>query len=103
MLSYWILGDRPTATGQLDKVELLALLRPGDVRGDEWVHEGLEVGPPPLRKRVADLPLIVDAFTRELRADRCQALIQPRLEALDLAVFGAEVVARSDICQGLLM
>jgi hypothetical protein len=52
-----------TAPGQLDKVQFLALLWTRYMRGDEWVHEGLEVGPPPLRKSIANLPLVVDAFT----------------------------------------
>lgn len=73
-----------TAPRQLDKVQLLALLWPRDVRRDEGVHEGLKVGPPPLRERVADLPLVVDALACELRADGREALVQPRLEAFDL-------------------
>jgi hypothetical protein len=77
----------------LDEVQLLALLRPVDVRWDEGVHEGLEVGPPPLRQCVADYPLVIDTLARELCADWCEALVQPRLEAFDLVVFRAEVVA----------
>jgi hypothetical protein len=65
------------------------------MRGDEGVHERLKVGPPPLRERIANAPLVVDAFARELRADRRQALVQPRLEAFNLIVFGFQVVARS--------
>ena len=63
------------------------------MRGDEGVHERLEVRAPPLRQCIADLPLIVDAFTTELRANGCQALVQAGLEAFDLVVFCAEVVA----------
>ena len=81
--------------GQVDQVELLALLGPGDVRGQERVHEGLEVGPPPLRQAVAHLPLVVDGVARELVADGREALIEARLEARDLVVGGAEVVAWS--------
>jgi hypothetical protein len=92
-----------TAAGKLNEVELLALFRPCDMRGDERVHERLKVRSPPLRQCVADLPLIVDALACELRADRRKALIQPRLEALDLVVFCAEVVAGSSICQNGLM
>ena len=77
------------------EVELLALLWPGDVRGDERVHESLEVRPPPLRKSVADLPLVVDAFAGELRAYGCEALVEPGLEPLDLVVFGTEIIAGS--------
>jgi hypothetical protein len=47
---------------------------------------------------VANLPLIVDAFACELRADWCEALVQPGLEAFDLVVFGAEVIAWSREC-----
>ncbi len=83
-----------TAAWQLDEVQLLALLRPRDVRGDEGVHEGLEVGAPPLCQRVADLPFIVDSLACELRADGCEALVQTRLEAFDLIVLGAQVVTR---------
>jgi hypothetical protein len=82
-----------TPTRELDEVDLLALLRPVDVRWDEGVHERLEVWPPPLRQRIANHPLIVDALACELCADWCEALVQPRLEAFDLVVFRTEVVA----------
>lgn len=82
-----------TATGELDEVELLALLGPRNVRGDERVHEGLEIGAPPLGEGVADLPLVVNALARELRADGCKALIQPRFEAVDLFDVVRQVVA----------
>jgi hypothetical protein len=65
------------------------------MRRDKRIHERLEVGPPPLRKRIANAPLIIHALARELRADRRKALVQPRLEALDLIILGLEVVARS--------
>lgn len=65
------------------------------MRRDEGVHECLEVGSPPLRQRVADLPLIVDTLTGELCADGSKALVQARLEALYLVVFGTKVVARA--------
>lgn len=63
------------------------------MRGDERIHEGLEVGAPPLRQSVAHLPLVVDAFACELRADGCEALVQARFEALNFVVFRTEVVA----------
>jgi hypothetical protein len=89
-----MLGGRGrTAARQLDKVELLALFWSRDVRGDEGVHERLKVGAPPLRQCVADLPLVVDALACELCADGCEALVQAGLEAFDLVVFCAEVVA----------
>lgn len=65
------------------------------MRGYEWVHECLEIRTPPLRKSIANLPLVVDALAGELGADRCQPFVQPGLEALDLVVLCAEVVARS--------
>ena len=86
-----------TRLGQVDQVQLLALFGPRDVRGQEGVHEGLEVGPPPLRQRVAHRPLVVDGLAAELVADWGEALVQSRLEPPDLVVFGPEVVARSVI------
>lgn len=77
-------GEERTTPGQLDKVQLLALLWPRDVRRNEGVHERLEVGAPPLRESIADLPLIVDALACKLRTDRRKALVQPRFETFDL-------------------
>jgi len=58
----------------------------------EGVHEGLEVGAPPLRKAVADLPVgSLLAFADA--TDRREALIQALLETLHLVVLGAKVVA----------
>jgi len=65
------------------------------MRRDERVHEGLEVGSPPLRQCVANHPLVIDAFASELGTDWCEALVQPRLEALDLVVLSTEIVAGS--------
>jgi hypothetical protein len=93
-----VVNARRTAARELDEVELLALLRPSDVRGDERVHECLEVRSPPLRERVADLPLIVDTLACELCANWCKTLIEPSLKALDLVVFSAQVVAWSRRC-----
>jgi hypothetical protein len=87
-----------TAARELDEVELLTLLRPGDMRRTEGVHEGLEVGPPPLRQCVADQPLVVDALARKLCADGREALVQSRLEAFDLVVFRAEIVTGAVSC-----
>jgi hypothetical protein len=56
------------------------------MRRDEGIHKRLEIRAPPLRKRIADLPLIINALTRELRAHRSKPLIQPRLEALNLVI-----------------
>jgi hypothetical protein len=80
---------------QGDKVQLLALLRPGDVCWQEWVHEGLEIGAPPLRKRITNFPVFVDSLTGELRSHGGQALVQALLEALDLLFVVREVVTGS--------
>lgn len=63
------------------------------MRGDEWVHEGLEVGSPPLRKSVADFPLVVHTLARELATDRSEALVQARFEPFKLAFVVVEVVS----------
>jgi hypothetical protein len=86
-----------TAARKLDEVELLTLLGPGDVGWDEGVHESLEVGTPPLRQCISNHPLIIDALSRKLCADWRKALVQPGLEALNLVVLGAEVVARAAV------
>lgn len=57
------------------------------------VHECLEVGAPPLREGVANLPLVVDALAGELGADGSEALVETSLEALDFVGVGVEVVA----------
>ena len=57
------------------------------------VHESFEVRSPPLRKRVAYLPVVVDPFTAELRSYGPESLGKARLEAVDLVVFGFEVVS----------
>lgn len=62
------------------------------MRGDEGVHERLEVGAPPLRQAVADLPAAGLLALAQL-SDGRQPLVQARLEALDLVVLGSQVVA----------
>lgn len=84
-----------TALRQLYEVELLAFLRPRYMRRQEWVHERFEVRPPPLGQRIANAPFIIDAFARELCADRCQTLVETVFEAFNLVVFRLQVVARS--------
>ena len=69
------------------------------MRGEERVHERLEVGSPPLRKSIANLPSVIDAFTRELCADGCEALVEAVFKAVNLVVFGEEVVAWSIRCR----
>jgi hypothetical protein len=78
----------------VNKVQLLALLRSSDMRWDERVHEGLEIGSPPLRQRITDLPLFIDTLTTELRTNWSQALIQSNLEAFNLVILGVQVVSR---------
>ena len=77
---------RLTLLGQLDEIQLLALLWPRHMPRQKGVHERLEIRPPPLRKRITDLPILVDTLARELRSDRCKTLIQPLLESIDLLV-----------------
>lgn len=84
-----------TLLRQLNEIQLLALLRPSHMSRQERVHERLKVRPPPLRQRVPDLPIFVHAFARELRADGCETLIEPFLEALDFVVLEVEVVTRT--------
>lgn len=79
----------------MDEVKLLAFLGPGNVGRNEGVHESLKVGTPPLRQCVSNYPFVVDALSCELCSDRCKALVQPRLETLDLVIFSAEVIART--------
>ena len=88
-----IYEGRLTLLRQLDEIQFLALLRPSHMSREERVHERLEVRPPPLRQRVTDLPVFVNAFARELRADGGETLVEPFLEALDFVVFEVEVVA----------
>lgn len=87
--------ENRTAARELDKVELLAFLGPRDMGRNKWIHERLKVWTPPLCQCVSNHPLIIDTFSCELRADWCKALVQPGLEALNLVVFGAKVVART--------
>ena len=55
-----------TALRQLNKIQLLALLRSSHMSRVEWIHERFEVGPPPLSERVCNLPLVIDTLAREL-------------------------------------
>lgn len=63
------------------------------MRWDKWVHESLEIRPPPLRQGVTDLPLLIDALAAELGADGGQPLVQPHLEAFYLLVFRLEIIS----------
>lgn len=62
------------------------------MRGHEGVHEGLEVGAPPLGKAVADVP-VAGGLAVSQAADRGQALVEPGLETNELVVVGLQVIA----------
>lgn len=87
-------GGGRTAFGQLDEIELLAFLGPRYVRRQKGIHEGFEIGSPPLRQCVTDLPLIIDALARELTANGREPLVEPQLEPFDLVVFRLQIVTR---------
>lgn len=61
----------------------------------ERVHECFEIGSPPLRQCVADLPFIVHPFSRELGAHRRQPFIEAQFEAFYFIIFGLEIIAWS--------
>lgn len=63
------------------------------MRRQERIHERLKVRPPPLRKRVCNLPLIIDSFACKLGAGWCQALVESGFETSDFVFVGVEVVA----------
>jgi hypothetical protein len=63
------------------------------MRRNERVHEGLEIGSPPLCQCITNNPLVIDTLACELCANWCEALVQPRLKALNFIVFGTEVIA----------
>jgi hypothetical protein len=83
-----------TLSWQLNKIELLALFRPCNMRRNERVHESFKVRSPPLRQRVSNFPFPIDSLSGKLISDRRQPLIQPLLESINLVVFGQEIVAR---------
>lgn len=87
-------GNRAELTllRQLDIIKLLALLRPGHMCRDKRVHERLEIWPPPLRQRLANLPLALCAYARELIAHRRESLVQSGLETFDLFVLGSQII-----------
>lgn len=78
---------------KLDEIQLLAFLGARDVRRDERVHECLEVGTPPLREAVANLPVCC-LFSLAKTANRSETIVQALLEALDLVILGLEIIAR---------
>jgi len=76
-------------SGELQHVQFLAFFRPRDMGGQERVHECLEVGAPPLRERVGDVPV---GGGRDVRSWG-KLFVQAGLETLDFVVSGVEVVA----------
>jgi hypothetical protein len=81
-----------TGLWKLDEVELLAFLGSRDVRGNEGVHEGLEVSPPPLRKTIPDLP-VAGLFALAQSSHGSQPLVQTNLKAIDLRIIRLQVIA----------
>jgi hypothetical protein len=77
------------------QVQLFTLLGPRDVGGQKWVHESFEIWSPPLRQRVANLPLIVYRLPAELGAYGRQPLIEACLETGNLVILRKQVVAWS--------
>lgn len=63
------------------------------MRGDEGVHEGLEVRAPPLGKAVANVPIAL-ALAVAQAANGRQTLIKPFLETLNLVIVVLEIVTR---------
>ena len=85
-----------TLLGELNQVQLLALLGAGAVARNERIHEGLKVGSPPLSKAIADLPVTIDTFASELGTGGGKALIEALLESIDFLVLGLNVVTRPE-------
>jgi hypothetical protein len=77
----------------MDEVCLLALLWSGDMRGDEGIHEGLEVWSPPLGKTFSNFPVSC-LLTFAQAAHWCEALIEASLETVDFIIFRPQVVPR---------
>lgn len=59
----------------------------------ERVHKSFKVGSPPLRKCVANFPVIVNTFAGELRSYRCEAFIESFLEAFNFIVLVVQIIA----------
>lgn len=59
------------------------------------VHERLEVGSPPLRKGIANLPFVVHTVTGKLVTRGCKSFVQTLLEARDFVVGCLKVIAWS--------
>ena len=76
----------------MNQVELLALFGTGDVSRYEGIHEGLEVGTPPLSEGVGNLPVAVGSIVC-LCVCWAEPLVHAFLEARNLFVFSTEIVA----------
>lgn len=77
----------------MNKVQLLALLGPCDMCWNKRIHEGLKVGPPPLSKTLADLP--VSSFLSLADATHGgKSLIESELEPFFFVVLWPKIVAR---------
>lgn len=83
---------------QLDKVQLLALLRPRDMGGDEGVHERLKIGSPPLSKAIADFPVMRVLLVGQL-STRCgrETLVELFFEGRDLVAIVREIVSGTEL------
>lgn len=93
MQDFGRMKEEHTLSRKLNKIQLLTLLRPRNMRWDKRIHKRLEIRPPPLRQRIPNLPLLIHALPTKLRAHRRQSFIQPFFEPRDLFVFRLEVVA----------
>lgn len=87
-----IVGVELTLLWEANEVQLLALLGARDMPRKERVHKSLKVRSPPLRKCVADFPVIVNTFAGELRSHRCEALIQSFLETFNFIVLVVQII-----------
>lgn len=87
-------GKLLTLSWKLDEIQLLALLGSRNMGRDEWVHERLEIRSPPLRQRISNLPILIDALTTELSTHGRKPLIQSHLEPFDLLILGLQIVTR---------
>jgi hypothetical protein len=79
----------------MDEVKLLALLRSCAMGRNERVHEGLKVWSPPLRESVANIPIVIDTFSTELRSYGSQSFVEAFLEAFNLVVFRLQIISWS--------
>jgi hypothetical protein len=72
------------------------------VSGKKRIHKGLEIRPPPLRQRITDLPVFIDAFPRELGSYRRETLVQTLLKSFNFVILEVEIVTWS-LARGALV